>query len=57
MGLLLPRSFHACRLGRDDDVTIEDPADPPLQGFQVIGFRFNPDGPFTTISIDESLQL
>lgn len=32
-----------------------------LKGFQLLGFRFNPDGPFTTISpmlsVDESLEL
>ena len=32
-----------------------------LGGFQILGFRFNPDGPFTTISpmlsIDESFEL
>ena len=32
-----------------------------LGGFQILGFRFNPDGPFTTISpmlsIDESFDL
>ena len=43
-------------------VTINDPPDRGvLQGFAIVGFRFNPDGPFTTItpmiSIDESLEL
>lgn len=32
-----------------------------LKGFQILGFRFNPDGPFTTISpmlsVDESFEL
>jgi hypothetical protein len=32
-----------------------------LNGFQILGFRFNPDGPFTTISpmlsADESFEL
>lgn len=32
-----------------------------LNGFQTLGFRFNPDGPFTTISpmlsVDESFEL
>lgn len=43
-------------------ISVQDPPDDGLlNGFQILGFRFNPDGPFTTISpmlsIDESLIL
>lgn len=43
-------------------VTVNDPPDDGvLNGFAIVGFRFNPDGPFTTItpmiSLDESLDL
>ena len=43
-------------------VVINDPPDDfVLNGFAIVGFRFNPDGPFTTItpmlSLNESLDL
>ena len=43
-------------------VAINDPpAEGVLSGFAIVGFRFNPDGPFTTItpmlSLDESLDF